>query len=155
MDAKLAFWTLALINMGAVVGFAIRGVRAIRCNEVASHRRSMLTAGALIVLFLFSYVAKVIVLGSEDLVLWSPGHRYNLWIHETFVVSMLISGFVALAFARRFTASRRLTGNPGDAPADPTAIRGHRLAGKIAVGASVMGFLTACGILAGMISRAG
>jgi uncharacterized membrane protein YozB (DUF420 family) len=155
MDAKLAFWTLALINMGAVVGFAVRGVSAVRRNEIALHRRSMLSAGGLIVLFLVSYVVKVATLGSENLAIWSETHRYNLWIHESFVVSMLIAGFVALAFARRFAASRRVTGNPEDSPADPIAIRRHRLAGKLAIGASVMGFLTACGILAGMISRAG
>ncbi len=94
--------------------------------------------------------------------LWKPWGSIELWeapvtaaLRAEGVVSMLISGFVALAFARRFGASRRVTGNPEDAPADPTAVRRHRLAGRIAVGASVMGFLTACGILAGMISRAG
>ncbi len=155
MDAKLAFWTLALLNMAGVVAFAVRGVRAIRRNEVAVHHRSMLMAGGLIVLFLVSYLVKVATLGGENLALWSAAHRYNLYIHESFVVTMLLAGLTGLVLARRFTASRRVTGNPDDPPADPVAVRRHRLAGKLAVIASVMGFLTACGILAGMISRAG
>ena len=155
MDPQLTFWTLALANMVAVVGFAIRGVRAVRRNEVALHRRSMLTSASLVVLFLVSFVVKVAVLGFEDLDTWSAGHRYNLWTHEAFVASMLVGGITALILARRFTASRRVTGNAEDPPADPASLRQHRLAGRVAVGASVMGFLTACGILAGMISRTG
>jgi uncharacterized membrane protein YozB (DUF420 family) len=155
MDAKLVFWTLALLNMAAVVAFAFRGVRAIRRDEVAVHKRSMLTCGGLIVLFLASYVVKVAALGGEDLGRWSDAHRYNLWTHETFVVAMLLAGGTAWLFARRFEGSRRVTGDPSDPVADPARLGRHRMAGKIAVGASVMGFLTACGILAGMISRAG
>ena len=154
MDAKLVFWTLALLNMGAVVGFAFRGVRGVRANDIALHKRSMLVSGGLIVLFLVSYLAKVAFLGGEDLDAWRAGHRYNLWIHETFVVTMLLAGGAAWFLARRFESSRRVTGDPADPPADPAVIRRHRLAGKTAVAAAVMGFLTACGILAGMISRA-
>ena len=154
MDPKLWFWTLALLNMSAVVGFAIRGVRAVRRNEVARHRRSMLTAGSLIVLFLVSYLVKVAVLGGEEIDAWSAGHRYNLFIHEAFVATLLIAGTTAFVLARRFQASRRVTGNAEDPPADPASLGRHRLAGRIATAASVLGFLTACGILAGMLSRA-
>ena len=154
MDAKLVFWTLALLNMGAVVGFAFRGVRALRANDIARHRQSMLSSGGLIGLFLVSYLVKVWTLGSEDLAAWTAAHRYNLWIHESFVVAMLVAGGTAWFLARRFEGSRRVTGNPADPAPDPAALRRHRLAGRIGIAAAVMGFLTACGILAGMISRA-
>lgn len=154
MDAKIAFWAAALLNMGAVVFFALRGVRAIRDNDISRHRRSMLTAGALVGAFLVAYVVKVATLGSEDLGTWSQAHRVNLWVHESFVVGMLLAGLGAAVVARRFASSRRVTGDPEDPAADAADLRRHRLAGRIAIGASVLGFVTACGILVGMLARA-
>jgi len=155
MDPKIAFWGAALLNMAAIVAFALRGVRAIRRGEIALHRRSMLTAGAGVAAFLAAYVLKVMFLGSEDLGAWSPAHRLNLWVHESFVVAMLLAGGTAFVLARRFGASRRVTGNPDDPPPAPGALQRHRLAGRLAVAASVLGFATACGIFAGMLARAG
>jgi uncharacterized membrane protein YozB (DUF420 family) len=154
LDPKLWFWTLALANMAAVVALATRGVRAIRRNDVAVHRRSMTAAGALVALFLGSYVAKRFGLGSEDLAVWSSAARINLWVHESFVVTMLLAGGTALVLGRRIARTRRVTGRSQDPAPGPAQLRRHRRFGWVAVTASVLGFATACGILAGMFGRA-
>ena len=76
MDAaaagKLAYWTWAFANMLLLVGLASLGVRRARARQVAAHRRFMLSAAALVALFVGSYVAKVIALGREPLQAWEP-----------------------------------------------------------------------------------
>ena len=52
--------------MLCVVGFAAAGVRAVRRGDTARHRRCMLTAATLVVLFVVSYVVKLATLGRED-----------------------------------------------------------------------------------------
>ncbi|MEN8161032.1 MAG: DUF420 domain-containing protein [Myxococcota bacterium] len=153
MEPKLWFWTLALANMAAIVALAARGVRAVRAGDVARHRRSMLLAGGLVVAFLAAYVAKRLVLGGEDLAIWSPVARVNLWVHESFVALMLVAGAGALVLGRRLAATRRVSGRPEDPLPAPAALRRHRRFGWAAVVASGLGFATACGILAGMFTR--
>ena len=155
MDPKLSFWTLALLNMAAVVLLATRGVRAIRAGEIAKHRRSMTAAGWLVVAFLVSYVVKRFVLGPEELALWSEEARVNLWVHESFVAWLLVGGGTALVLGRRLARTRRVTGRADDPAPTATQVRRHRRFGWSAVIASALGFATACGILAGMFSRAG
>jgi uncharacterized membrane protein YozB (DUF420 family) len=155
VDPKLWFWTLALVNMAAVVALATRGVRAIRAGEIAKHRRSMTAAGWLVGAFLGSYLAKRFALGPEDLALWSRAARLNLWAHESFVAAMLIAGAGALVLGRRLARTRRVTGRDADPAASPAELRRHRRFGWSAVWASGLGFVTACGILAGMFARAG
>ena len=154
MDPKLSFWTLALLNMAAVVVLATRGVRAIRAGEIAKHRRSMTAAGWLVVAFLGSYVVKRLVLGPEDLSVWSQAARINLWVHESFVAWLLVGGCVTLVLGRRIARTRRVTGRAEDPAPNAAQLRRHRRFGWSAVVASVLGFATACGILAGMFSRA-
>ena len=43
MDAKVLYWTGALVNLGVISVLLARGVFLIRRGEVARHRRSMLT----------------------------------------------------------------------------------------------------------------
>jgi uncharacterized membrane protein YozB (DUF420 family) len=155
VDPKLWFWTFALANMAAVVALAARGVRAIRAGEIEKHRRSMLAAGWLVVVFLGSYLLKRFALGPEDLAVWSRVARVNLWVHESFVAGMLIAGIGALVLGRRLARTRRVTGQDADPAPSPAALRRHRRFGWSAVVASALGFVTACGILAGMFSRAG
>jgi uncharacterized membrane protein YozB (DUF420 family) len=154
VEPKLWFWTLALVNMAAVVALATRGVRAIRAGEIAKHRRSMTAAGWLVVAFLGSYLGKRFALGPEDLALWSQGARINLWVHESFVAAMLIAGAGALVLGRRLARTRRVTGRDADPAPSPAELRRHRRFGWSAVLASGLGFVTACGILAGMFARA-
>jgi uncharacterized membrane protein YozB (DUF420 family) len=154
VDPKLWFWTLALLNMAAVVALATRGVRAIRAGEIAKHRRSMTAAGWLVVAFLGSYVVKRVALGPEDLALWSDAARINLWVHESFVAWLLVGGGAALVLGRRLARTRRVTGRAEDPAPSAAQLRRHRRFGWSAVVASALGFATACGILAGMFGRA-
>jgi uncharacterized membrane protein YozB (DUF420 family) len=155
LDPKLLYWTFALANMLAIVALAVRGVRAIRRNEVAVHRRSMTASGALVLLFLGSYVVKRFVLGPEDLAVWSSGARLNLFVHESFVVMMLLAGIGALVLGRRLARTRRVTGRAEDPAPGAAQVLRHRRVGWLAVACSALGFVTACGILAGMFARAG
>src|SRR5688572_2628202 len=141
--------------MAAVVAFAARGVRAVRAGDVAAHRRAMTVAGVLVVAFLGSYVVKRLVLGPEDLAVWSVSSRVNLWVHESFVLAMLLAGGAALVLGRRIARTRRVTGRAEDPAAGADALRRHRRLGWIAVACSGLGLVTACGILAGMFARAG
>jgi uncharacterized membrane protein YozB (DUF420 family) len=154
LDPKLTFWTLALLNMAAVVLLAGRGVRAIRAGEIPKHRRSMTAAGWLVVAFLAAYVVKRIVLGPEELALWTDGARLNLYVHESFVAWLLLGGGTTLVLGRRIAKTRRVTGRAEDPAASAAQLRRHRRFGWSAVVASALGFATACGILAGMFGRA-
>jgi uncharacterized membrane protein YozB (DUF420 family) len=154
MNPKLLFWCWALANMALVLALGVRGARAIRANRVAEHRRSMLWAGFFVVAFLVAYLVKRFTLGAEDLSQWSSAARTNLYFHETFVAAMLIGGAGALALGRKLATTRRVTQDDADPPAPREALRRHRLAGRIALTGALFGFLTACGILAGMLARA-
>ena len=141
--------------MAAVVGFAAAGVRAVRRGELTRHRRCMTSAAWLVAAFLVSYLAKRFWAGSEDLAIWSSAARVNLYVHESFVTTMLISGATALVLGRRLARTRRVTGRAEDPAATPAQLRRHRRFGWVAVTASALGLLTAYGILAGMFERAG
>ena len=153
MDAKLLYWTGALVNLGVVVLLAADGVRRIRRGEVRAHRRRMLAAGALVGLFLGSYLVKVAALGKEDRSAWSGLDYGVLYVHESCIAVMLLCG--AYAGFRAFRFRRALP--PGDLP--PAARRaadrrGHRRAGWGAVVGAVLAFVTAAGVLVGMYGRA-
>ncbi len=154
MNANLWFWTGALVNMGLIIGLVGTGVRQARRRDFIAHRRSMISAGALVVAFLLAYVVKVQLLGGEALDTWSSGARTNLYVHEAFVATMLVASGFALATGRRLQRTRYVTGDEVDPPPEPGQNARHRLAGRIAGICAAMGFLTACGILAGMIARA-
>lgn len=154
MDPKLAFWTWALVVLGAAVVFTVLGVRQIRRRRVRSHQRMMLTAGSLVLLFLISYVFKLILLGRERLDLWSAADRGVLYVHELCVAAMLLGGGYALWRALRFRGSL-----PSGAllPPDENPSRAriaHRRAGWVAVVGSILGIATASLVLAGMYARA-
>jgi uncharacterized membrane protein YozB (DUF420 family) len=154
VDPKLVYWSLALANMAAVLALAGRGVRAIRRNDVARHRRAMTAAAGLVVLFLVSYVVKSLVLGREDLAVWSAAARTNLWVHESFVTGMLLAGATAFVLGRRLARTRRVSGRPEDPLPGPARLARHRRFGWAALVCAVFGLLTACGVLAGMFARA-
>jgi uncharacterized membrane protein YozB (DUF420 family) len=139
--------------MTLVVAFAARGVRAVRAGDVATHRRAMTIAGVLVGAFLGSYVLKRLVLGPEDLAVWSRAARVNLWVHESFVLTMLLAGITALVLGRRLARTRRVTGRAEDPAPGADALRRHRRFGWLAVACSGLGLVTACGILAGMFAR--
>ena len=155
MDAKLIFWTVALFDLAAVVALAASGVRHRRRGDVRRHARNMISAVSLVLLFLVAYVAKVMLLGNEDLAVWSPLQRWVLWIHESFVFTMLITGAVAGQKALRLRRTRNATRDPGDPPAPARLASWHRRAGWAAVVAAGLGFASAALVLVGMYQRAG
>jgi uncharacterized membrane protein YozB (DUF420 family) len=139
--------------MAVIVALAVRGVRAIRAGNVAAHRRAMTLAGVLVGAFLGSYVVKRLALGPEDLDTWSAVARTNLYVHESFVVTMLLAGGAALVIGRRIARTRRVTGRAEDPAPGADVLRRHRRFGWLAVVCSGLGLVTACGILAGMFAR--
>jgi uncharacterized membrane protein YozB (DUF420 family) len=153
MDAKVIYWTGALINMAVLAGLASIGVRQARRGDYARHRRSMLGAIALVIAFIASYALKLALLGREDLSIWSAFSINTLRFHESCVLVMLIAGGMALARGRKLSRSSLLD-DSADAPApQPAVIARHRLAGRIAVAAAWLGFASAAVVLAGMYAR--
>jgi uncharacterized membrane protein YozB (DUF420 family) len=155
MDPRLAYWTFALVDMLGVVGFAAAGVSAVRRGEPTRHRRCMLTAAALVVLFVVSYVVKLAALGHEDLASWGALSIGVLRIHELCVLTMVVAGAIALSRSLRLRGSRNFTLRPEDPPAPAASVRWHRGAGRTAVCAAALGFVLAACVLAGMYRRAG
>jgi uncharacterized membrane protein len=153
MDPKLLFWTAALLDLGALVGIALFGVRHARRGEIARHRRAMKIATLLVIVFLASYLLKVFVLGREDMSVWSRLDVWVLRIHELFVMQMLGGGAVAWFQSRKLVGTRLVTHDPADPIPDPRHVRIHRLAGRTAVIGAVLAFVMAIGILAGMFAR--
>jgi uncharacterized membrane protein YozB (DUF420 family) len=153
MDGKLAFWAVAFLNLAAVLVLGLRGAWLARQGRIPAHRRTMLSACALVVLFLGAYLAKTHWLGHEDVARWSLAHRWNLRVHETAVAVMLTAGTLALLRGRRLRRTSRFSGEAADPPAPPALLRGHRRAGRVALLAALLGLATASGILVGMIAR--
>lgn len=154
MDPKLIFWTCALADLGAVCGTALFGVRYVKRGEIARHKRAMKTASLLIVVFLVSYVLKLVFLGREDMSTWTSFDVWVLRIHEFFVFQMLTGGSIAWIQARKLLKTRLVTHDSNDPAPDSRTVRIHRLAGRTAVVGSVFAFLLAIGVLIGMYGRA-
>ena len=148
MDPKLWFWTGALLLLGAVVACGGAGIYAIRRGELRRHRRFMGSAATLIGVFLLAYSVKVPLLGREDRSAWTPLDYAVLYVHELCVTVMLVAGAAALFQA--WLARGRI-----DLDAPPPALPGHGRAGRIAAWAGLLAFVTAGGVWAGMLARAG
>lgn len=153
MNPGLYFWTAALVNLAIVCATAILGVRCARRGEIARHRQAMKVASWLVVAFLLSYVLKVLVIGREDMSVWSSFDVWLLRFHELFVISMLVAGSAAWIQSRKLVGTRIVTRDPKDPEPDPKALRWHRRAGWSALLAAVIGFALAIGVLAGMFQR--
>ena len=154
MDPNLIYWTAALLDLFAVCGFALLGVRHVRRGELARHQQAMKIATFLVFSFLISYALKLVFLGREDRSVWSTLDIWVLGIHELFVLQMVLAGGLAWFHSRRLVGTRLLTHDPADPPADPDTVRRHRLVGRVAVVGAVLGCLMAVGVLAGMYVRA-
>ena len=140
MNAALAFWTGSLFLFAAMLASALLAWRHVRRGRIDLHRRWINTAIILLVLFLTSYVVKVLLLGKENLATWSPGSLFILRLHETVVLLMLLSGGTARFLARR-------VGKGEEAPP------WHRWCGRTAILSGIAAFLTATMVLVGMYQR--
>jgi uncharacterized membrane protein YozB (DUF420 family) len=153
MDAKLLYWTGALINMGAVAGCALVGARQIGAGNPRLHRRLMSIAALLVCGFVVSYGFKLHFLGREDLSIWSATAIWVLRVHEVCVAGMLIGGGLSLFWSRQLRRTRSFSLDAADPLPAPGLVERHRWAGRVAIGAAVLGFLSAILVLAGMFSR--
>ena len=152
MDPRLLYWTAAWLNMALVTALAVAGVAAIRSGRIEAHRARMITASVLVGLFLVSYPIKVALLGREHLAAWPELQVAILRFHELCIAVMVVGGSTALGLARALG----LRAAPEQArKRRPGLVSIHRLAGRIAVGGTVLGLLSAGAILAGMWARAG
>ena len=155
MDARLWFWTASFLNMTLIVLLVSLAIRSVRRGHVERHRRLMLTSVLLTTSFLAGYAGKLLVLGRENMELWSPTDVTILRVHETFVLLMVLAGATALVRARSLRDTRNRTQRPSDPPAPKERVRGHRRAGWTA--ALGVGFAWALAglVLLGMYQRAG
>lgn len=143
MDAKLAYWLVALGIMGSAVVVGVVGRYRARRGDHAGHRRYMTASGLLVIAFLASYPIKVAVLGREDLSSWSRAEVALLRLHETVVLLMLVAGVAAFRLMRR----ERGATVPGSRSRDV-----HRLLGRVAVVAAVLGLVSAGGLVGSMVN---
>ncbi len=153
MDAKVVYWTAAWLNFSLLLAYVVVGVRRVRSGQVAGHRRAMIIASGLVVLFLLSYLLKLEVLGREDLSLWLPRDVTVLRLHETCVFLMVLAGSLALILSRRMRSTRNVTRDAKDPVAPAGLLRTHRLAGRTAAVGALFGWLSAALVLMGMWSR--
>jgi len=154
MDAKLAFWTTALINFCAITALVALGIRSIRRGQLSRHRRCMKTAAGLVFGFLAVYPIKLLWLGAERLVEWSRTDVLVLRIHEVCVFAMLAGGAIAWIQSRKMDRSRnQWTRLPSTPLASGRILRRHRRAGWIAAIGAGLALLTAAMVLAGMVER--
>ncbi len=155
MNPGLIFWTAALVNLLAVATLTAIGIRAIRRNQLARHRRCMKTATALVACFLGAYPLKLLWLGREPLAEWSGGAVLVLRIHEFCVFAMTAAGLTALMLSRAMHRNRNRLIHLPDTPLAPQrALRRHRMAGWTAAIGAGLALLTAAKVLLGMYERA-
>lgn len=150
MDPRPVFWSVALLDLSAVLLLALLGLRRIRAGDWRGHRNRMLAAAALIAVFLVAYVLKVEWIGHEDVASWSDFRIAILRIHEFGIAAMLGGGLYAGYRAWRFRS-----GLPAAAvlpQVDPGAAArvGHRWAGRIALAGTGLAWATALVLLTGM-----
>jgi len=154
MDPKVLYWSGALANMALITVLALRGVRQVKGGDVAGHRRSMVLCVALVVGFLLSYVAKVMLLGREALDTWDGFYVDALRFHETCVLAMVVGGGIALHRARALRGTRNRTRDPADPAAPARTVRAHQLAGRAGIVGLLLAVLSASVVLFGMYARA-
>lgn len=157
MDPKLLFWTGALANMWLIVAIACSGIAKIRAGDEVTHQRRMLTAASLVVFFVVSYAFKLIFLGREDLDLWQSWSVTLLRIHELFVLCMIVGGVCAGYFIRKV---RQLEAHSLEARSvEESSIQvsrvAHAKAGKFTFLSALGAAITATGVWASMVWRAG
>lgn len=149
MTPKLVFWTYALVVFCGLVGCASLAFREIRRGSVERHRRFMNAAVLLVVIFVLSYVCKLLLLGREDFSLWSPAAVVVLRIHEALVTLMILAGGIGRFLTRG--VPRHGTRDQARAALPPA----HRWLGRVALISGALALLTATMVWVGMLERNG
>jgi uncharacterized membrane protein YozB (DUF420 family) len=157
VDPNVMYWSGAWLNMAVIVGIALFGIRQVRRREIAQHRRSMLSAATLVVLFVASYGIKLAMLGREQLDLWASSYVYVLRFHELCVAIMVVAGITTIYLAQRLRLLEAADGSQGayEGPVRLARLQLHRRAGKSAFYAAIVGLMSAGVILYGMYARTG
>lgn len=149
MTPRLFFWTFAFVVFVSLITCALLAFREIRRGRVDRHRRLMNAAILLVVIFVLSYASKLVLLGREDLSLWSPAAVTVLRIHEVFVTLMVLAGGIG-----RFLA-RRVPRQPTRELAREKLPNAHRWLGRTALISGVLALITATMVWVGMLERSG
>jgi len=148
MNWNLAFWIYAFCSLTAIVALTGLGVREARRGNAPRHRRFMMATVGVVVAFLLAYSIKLIVLGREDKSDWSRVRLVILYVHEASVLTMLVSGGVAIAIGRRIFP-RFVSGEVDELTS--TARRRHARFGRICVAAAVLALVWGTVVLLGMV----
>ena len=157
MDPKVVFWTGAWLNLLVAVLLMTSAVRAVRRGEVLLHRRRMLTAGSLVLLFLAGYGTKLLLFGREQLYLWNAFYVWTLRFHEVCIFFWLAGGLTALFLAWRLRLAEAPDGSHSvyELPLVLARLRLHRRAGRTAWYASWLALISSAVVLYGMYARTG
>ena len=147
MGTNLFFWIVVFLWTTALITQAVLGWRAIRSHDLERHRHRMTRAAWMVIVFLVAYLIKLGILGGEAVETWPLRDRWVLYVHETFVLIMVVAGAWALVLARGFDVSLDLGG-----AATKSCLR-HRWAGRVAIVCGILGLLTAAMVLGGMMHR--
>jgi hypothetical protein len=109
VNPKLVYWTIALANLAVIVVWRARRARgpARRGAHAPAHDARV---GALVGLFLVSYLAKVAWLGKEDRSGWTASTTRCSASTRLCIAAMLCAGGIALYRALRFQARLRPAG---------------------------------------------
>lgn len=150
MNVNLAFWVFAYALTLVAILLAFSGVRAAKKGDLETHARLMRFACNLILFFVVSYVVKMFALGREDKSQWTDFYLVVLYIHETLIGGMLVSGTISRVLAYKFRHS--LTGATVS-PLDLKRRKTHTKAGKMCILFAILALVTAGVVLYGMFVR--
>lgn len=150
MNSNLIFWFYAYAVTVCALVFAFRGVGRAKKGQLEAHRKDMIRACNLIILFVLSYVFKVLFLGREDKSSWESTYLWILYIHEALIGLMLVTGVWARILAAKL-ATTLTDPNPSDMIL--TLRRKHAKIGRTCIIAAVCALFTAAIILYGMWQR--
>lgn len=142
---NLLFWGYAYALTLVALAIALQAVGLARKGHLAAHGKRMDIAILLILIFVASYVLKVIFLGREEKQNWETFHFVVLYIHESFIALMLIGGTVARVLASKFKQS--VYGNQTPTALDLKRRGTHRFFGKLCLVSTGMALVTASFIL--------
>lgn len=147
MNANLLYWLFAYVLTLSAFLIGLKGVGYIRRGDWQGHQKRMVAACNLILFFVASYVVKVLVLGREDKSDWGTYYLVVLYIHESFILLMLITGVAARLKARKMGLKQ-----PGGL--DKSIGKSHGRMGKLCLLFCGCGILTATIVVFGMLQRA-
>lgn len=151
MTPNLYFWLYAYVVMLAILISGGIGIQKARAGLLHQHRKLMNIANTLILVFVGSYVVKMLVLKREAKTGWSTTDFITLYTHEFFIAVMLVAGGYAFALSRKLKDSLDETAPSAEIQ---TLRQKHGRFGKIAYVSALLAFITATLVLRILFSHA-